>query len=218
MLISPAVLPAQFDADGQIFFAAAAKGETVEDPTESPSSTGTPVPTEIPKPTDTPAPEDTPIPTDTPVPTDTPAPEDTPTPTDTPFPTDTPAPTETSTPTETAAPTEAPDPTELPVATSSPDPVDCTRDATYSLTFTQGYVEVVHEAELYENASKQDAIATIGSGVAYAISRPNPGESRDRLQITFATQNGAATGYVPAKDLRPMSDEQIESYIAVNKS
>ncbi|MBP5490668.1 MAG: hypothetical protein J6Y10_08740 [Lachnospiraceae bacterium] len=71
-----------------------------ENPTNTPTSSPTPIPTDTPTPTITPAPTNTPTPTNTPVPTSTPTPEPTNTPT--PKPTSTPTPKPTNTPTSTA--------------------------------------------------------------------------------------------------------------------
>jgi uncharacterized protein YjdB len=60
--------------------------------------------------------------------------------------------------------------------------------------------------------------ALVGPGTAYAITRVNIGQSNDRLLIAFATRDGIAAYYVAAGNVRPMSAEETDIFVASKKN
>jgi hypothetical protein len=226
LLVANLVFPALFDKCRNDPFIINAYSEMVDSQTDTTSPTEANTPSVTPEPayrpelsampeteaspevTVSPEPAGMSEPTGAPDPTGTPEPSAMPEPAVMPDPADSPEPTVTPAPSYTPEPTEAPE----------SDSVDYTRDATYNISFTQGYVEVLREAGFYESASVQEAFARIGRGVAYAVSRINAGSGNDRLKIAFAAQDGVQIGYVAAANVRPMNAEEADTYVAENRN
>ncbi len=96
--------------------------------------------------------------------------------------------------------------------------MDYTKAATASLTFTEGYAELLRDATLYADAALSDALGSLAKGgVVEAEARSNAGESNDALRVSFQTEAGKVTGYVAAEDLRPMSEDEVAAYRANEK-
>ncbi|MCL2544440.1 MAG: Ig-like domain-containing protein [Clostridia bacterium] len=133
--------------------------------------------------------------------------------TPTPEPTEIPAPT--PAPTEEATPSPVPD---EPPATLEPEPdtpdIDTTRDASFSPAFVRGWVKISHNAPLLENPGDA-AHATLAKGIGYALKRHNPGQSADCLSVTFAAGGAIQAAFIPAENLRPMSEEEIDAYLSL---
>jgi len=163
-----------------------------------------------------PASEPTPEPTvePTPVPTPEPEPAQTPKPATPPTPTPEPIPEPMSEPA--AEPEPAPDLTPEPEAEEPVAPeIDTTKDASFSLAFTQGWAEIAQGASLLEIPGGEP-FATLSEGVGYALSRKNPGQVNDCLLVAFGvegkTSGTTRTAYIPAKNLRPLSEAETEAH------
>ena len=96
---------------------------------------------------------------------------------------------------------------------ASPE-TDTTQDASFSPAFARGWVEIGQDAPLYKGPGAS-AFATVSKGVGYALSRKNPGGSADCLATAFAAGGEAQIAYVAAKNLRPMSGEEINAYLSL---
>ena len=174
----------------------------------------------IPEPTPTIEPAPTPAPTPAPVKEPLPTLEPTGEPTPTPVPPSELVEETTPEPVKEPIPTPTSEPTMEPTAESTPEPeaewpaIDTTRNASYSPSFTKGWVSITEGASLHNNPGDQ-AFATLSKGTGYAISRRHTGRSNDCLLVAFSADSIVQTAYVSVKNLRPMSEDEISNYLSL---
>jgi len=103
--------------------------------------------------------------------------------------------------------TEGPSDEAVPEDTEA-DLIDCTRDASFSPAFVEGYAVVLEKDTMAEAEKGGDMYLPVGL-VVYASGR----DDDDKLFIRFDTKYGVMSGLTAADCLRPMSDTEVASYI-----
>ncbi len=103
---------------------------------------------------------------------------------------------------------------ETPVDEAASEEIDYTKYADDNLWFEKGYAMADKGAKAFDDASASDAFGEFKKDtVVYVISRVNIGESKDRLKVAYALEDGIHTAFVSASKIRPLSEEEVSEYL-----
>ena len=87
--------------------------------------------------------------------------------------------------------------------------IDCTQDLTRNPAFATGYAFTLASVSVFASDAASETLGTLGENSPVSVTgRPHQGEDNELAAVSFSCEGQSYSGYVPANQLRPMTEEE----------